>query len=191
MALWCQEQSVIQTADHAWNWGTALPAGRPRLCDWLEEAGSLTRRLRQHCRDFRVEPLAEASLRPLGAEQVLLLGAEQAYCREVLLLCDDHPWVFASSLYSPDTREALPALAGLGRRALGELMFEAADLSRSRFQFAGLDSRQYRRLADHAGLAPEPAASPWGRRSVLSTSRARVLVTELFLPAANAYQEIL
>ncbi|WP_245879655.1 chorismate--pyruvate lyase family protein [Zobellella endophytica] len=179
---------MIQSADHDWGWGAALPARPPLLCDWLQDPGSLTERLRRHCRHFRVALLSEVSLCALGPSQAALLDCDRAFCREVLLYCDERPWVYASSLYSPATRAALPALTGLGQRALGELMFDAPDLVRSSFEFAVLDSAQGEAVAGLSGTATG-GRSLWGRRSMLATGRARVLVTELYLPAAQAYQE--
>ncbi|WP_375056342.1 chorismate--pyruvate lyase family protein [Zobellella sp. DQSA1] len=180
---------MTPSADHLWHWTAALPLRRPALCDWLRDPGSLTERLRRHCRQFRVAVLAREARLSLTPAQRALLDAEQAYCREVLLLCDGRPWVYASSLYSPTTRAAIPELAELGQRALGELLFDAPDLRRSTFEYAELAQADYDPLAVRLGLA-EPAAGPlWGRRSTLATGRARVLVTELFLPAVPAYLE--
>ncbi|ATG72570.1 chorismate--pyruvate lyase family protein [Zobellella denitrificans] len=179
---------MTASIDHRWGWSAASPLGWPALCDWLRDPGSLTERLRRHCRDFRVEVLASEALLSLTPQQKALLDCEQAYCREVLLYCDETPWVYASSLYSPATRAAMPQLTGLGRRALGELLFDAPDLQRSTFEFAELTNDERIRLCHRAGLDPSPGPL-WGRRSVLATGRARVLVTELFLPAVPAYQE--
>lgn len=189
MSLSFHPTTMTPSLDSDWPWGHSAPAS-PLLCDWLYEPGSLTQRLRRHSNDFCVHVLAEAVLRPLTPDQAALLHTEQGYCREVLLLCDGVPWVYATSLYSSATQAALPALGGLGSRALGELMFEAPDLQRTPFELARLDSRAYRRLAARAGLkTAAPATGPWARRSALSTGLARVLVTELFLPASAPYQE--
>ncbi len=137
----------------------------------------------------------------LTPEQADWLGGEHAHCREVLLLCDEQPWVYASSLYSSAALQALPALGGLGERALGELMFEHPDLTRSDFDFAQLTANQWWQLAQQQNLtqpalgvsaspqADAPNRLPWARRSLLAIPRASVLVTELFLPAAQAYKE--
>ncbi|NHH99050.1 chorismate lyase [Oceanimonas sp. MB9] len=188
MSLLFDEQNTASSADHLWRWGSETPAA-PVLNAWLHDTGSLTRLLRRHCRQFEVQLLSDASLRSLTPTQAELLGCDQAFCREVLLCCDGRPWVYASSLYSSATQRALPALAGLGSRALGELMFEAPDLERTPFEFARLNATEYRRLAERTGLNAGFAPAPWARRSTLSTGAARVLVTELFLPASALYQD--
>ncbi|WP_228212482.1 chorismate--pyruvate lyase family protein [Oceanimonas baumannii] len=189
MSLLLHETAMTPSSDSHWHWGQEPPAS-PALQSWLHEPGSLTRLLRRHCRQFRVQVLADKVLRPLTPDQAVLLEARQGYCREVLLRCDDQPWVYATSLYSPATQQALPALTGLGSRALGELMFESPDLARTPFELAQLAPEEYQRLANHAGLVAEmPAFMPWARRSALSTGCARVLVTELFLPDSAPYQD--
>ncbi|WP_245748860.1 chorismate--pyruvate lyase family protein [Oceanisphaera psychrotolerans] len=185
---------MTNTVDHAWHWGPELPPSRMPLCSWLQDTGSLTERLRRHCRQFRVQLQSTTATMALTPAQAAWIGAERAFCREVLLLCDEQPWVYASSLYSPSTLDAVPALAGLGQRALGELLFEDPRLVRSEFEFARLTEPQWRQLAQQQDLsqqiAQEAGASlPWARRSLLATGQAGVLVTELFLPAAQAYRK--
>ncbi|WP_232818277.1 chorismate--pyruvate lyase family protein [Zobellella maritima] len=178
-------------ADQEWHWltGPVPPELSPLLTDWLYERGSMTERLRRHCRDFRVEVRAQADemeLEPALAER---LGSTRAFCREVLLYCDDVPWIYASSLYSRASLDACPALAGLGQKALGELLFEQPGLARSQFEFAGLGPEQQAALARRIGLPLAADFLLWGRRSTLRAGGAQVLVTELFLPRARAYQE--
>ncbi len=185
---------MTNTADHDWHWGPELPQAQTNLCNWLQDTGSLTERLRRHCRQFRVQLQSTTAEMTLTPTQATWIGAERAFCREVLLLCDEQPWIYASSLYSPSTLNAVPALAGLGQRALGELLFEDPELLRSDFEFARLTVPQWRQLVLMQGMtqhrdqsANEP--SLWARRSLLATGQAGVLVTELFLPAAQAYRE--
>lgn len=182
---------MTKRADQEWHWltGPAMPELSPLLTDWLYDRGSMTERLRRHCRHFRVEVRASAddiALEPALAER---LGSPRAFCREVLLYCDDAPWVYASSLYSGASLDACPELAGLGQKALGELLFEHPGLARSQFEFAGLGHEELAVLARRIEL-PLVADFPlWGRRSTLQAGGAQVLVTELFLPRAWAYKE--
>lgn len=187
------------TADAQWHWQSDAALALPGLKHWLQDTGSLTVRLRHCCQDFKVQLLNTRAKVPLSLSQATWLGESEGYCREVLLLCDNVPWVYASSVYSPASLDAVPALGGLGDKALGELMFENPKLSRSCFEFAALSATSYHVLSQHLApwlvhLPSSPAAPvseilPWARRSVLAIPEAKVLVTELFLPAANAYQE--
>ncbi|MGO4999613.1 chorismate--pyruvate lyase family protein [Oceanisphaera sp. W20_SRM_FM3] len=174
------------TADAHWRWQSAVPLALPSLNDWLQDTGSLTARLRLHCKQFRVQLLSTQGV-SLTQSQAHWLGETHAYCREVLLLCDEQPWVYASSLYSSAALEALPALGGLGQKALGELLFEHPQLVRSRFEFAQLTAAESQQLVlqVHPHLPASTTSSPWARRSVLAIPEARVLVSELFcLPPA-------
>lgn len=191
-------------ADADWGWNTRQPESQPELCHWLQDPGSLTERLRLCCRHFRVQLQRTRSRVRLTPEQANWLGVEHAYCREVLLLCDEKPWIYASSLYSAAALNAVPALGGLGERALGELLFEHPRLTRSDFEFAQLTASQWRQLAQEQSAVQEEsgisllsagnqagasALLPWARRSLLAIPQAGVLVTELFLPTARVYKE--
>lgn len=199
------------TTDAYWEWQVSVPSEQPTLSHWLQDTGSLTERLRLHSTQFRVQLLSTHSQVPLTAEQASWLGEDQAYCREVLLLCDEQPWIYASSLYSNAAHDAVPALGDLGPRALGELLFDHPALVRSRFEFAQLSGPQCQQLthniqqqsrqfelftAFNSTLLERESCEktatpmlPWARRSLLSIPEASVLVSELFLPVAVAYRE--
>ena len=189
-------------ADAHWGWQSALPLTELNIQHWLQDTGSLTARLRLCCQQFRVQLLNTRAQVPLTPSQAHRLGVTHAYCREVLLLCDEQPWVYASSLYSSAALAGVPALGGLGQKALGELLFDNPRLVRSPFEFAQLTSLEFQQLQlairasfSHAQsdasttLDADAAWRPWARRSVLAIPKARVLVSELFLPAAIAYRE--
>ena len=184
------------SADADWCWQLAAPLAPPSLAHWFQDTGSLTARLRLHCQQFRVQLLNTRANVPLTPSQADWLGETHAYCREVLLLCDEQPWVYASSLYSPAALEALPALGGLGEKALGELLFDNPQLVRSRLEFAQLTESCYQTLTaqlaaplSRFSAADDASMLPWARRSILAIPKAQVLVSELFLPAACAYRE--
>lgn len=177
------------SVDSNWHWHTSLAPSAVRLNSWLQDTGSLTERLRRHCQHFNVQLQATRSQIKLSVAQQEWLGATQANCREVLLLCDGQPWIYASSLYTTSAEQAVPALAGLGERALGELLFEHPQLTRSAFEFAQLNQAQWQQLQNIQGLQNNAQIRPWARRSVLAIPEAQVLVTELFLPQAHVYQE--
>ena len=199
------------TADAHWHWQLAVPLAGLSMNNWLQDSGSLTARLRLCCQQFRVQLLNTRADVPFTASQARRLGDTHGYCREVLLLCDEQPWIYASSLYSSAALKAVPALGGLGQQALGELLFDNPQLVRGAFEFAQLTALEFQQLqlSLSATLSqPQPAAGlrqsptdvniefdtdteplPWARRSVLAIPKARVLVSELFLPAATAYRE--
>lgn len=184
------------TADAHWRWQLVSLLAQPSLSSglshWLQDTGSLTARLRLHCSEFRVQLLSTRADVELTQSQAHWLGEAHGYCREVLLLCDEQPWIYASSLYSHAALEAVPALGGLGEKALGELLFDNPQLIRNPFEFAQLTTLESQQLALPFHPHPFQTATEqpsWARRSVLAIPKASVLVTELFLPAASAYRE--
>ncbi len=130
------------------------PFNVPRhMRHWLTDRGSLTRRLKAHCPDFRVRPLATGLARPNADEHKLLLlrPGSLAYVREVLLSCHGKPVVFAHSvLPRSGLRGGWNGITRLGARPLGEALFNDHRIKR--------ESLAYLRLSPHHALFH--AASP-------------------------------
>lgn len=159
-----------------------LPAG---LADWLLDPGSLTRRLRGLCGDrFRVRVLRQGWARP-GRDEARVLSlrpATWAWTREVQLLCDERPWVFARSLIPARTlRGRGRRLTQLGTRPLGQVLFTDPGVHRGPVEIARIVTGQRLHQRAFAGLA-EPPDAIWGRRSVFWIEESPLLVCEIFLP---------
>ncbi|WP_269530783.1 chorismate lyase [Chitinimonas sp. BJYL2] len=170
-------------ASHRWS----HPASRaPRaLHDWLVHPGSLTARLIARFPDFRVRLLRQHYAMPCR-DELKALGMPRpalAVVREVVLLSGDTPLVFAHSVMP---REALMhgfgSIRRQGTKPLGATLFANPRVQRSQLAFRGLDRRHtlYRRAS--AAVGPLPARL-WARRSRFELFNARILVTEVFLPA--------
>lgn len=165
------------------------PHAMPRtLRRWLCDRGSLTARLKAHCSRFRVVPLATGLARPNLDEYALLnlrVGT-LAYVREVLLLCDDVPVVFAHSVL-PFSSLSGPwhGIAWLGSRPLGEALFNDHRIRRRSLAFRTLrpEHALFRTLARQR---PIHATTLHARRSVFCLEREPLLVTEVFLPEIDA-----
>jgi chorismate--pyruvate lyase len=174
--------------DGRWREARCLPAGEiPReVACWLLDRGSLTRRLQQACSGrFSVKLLGQAWQRPLHEEARLLgLDPQQwVLTRQVLLMCDGVPWVYARTVMPRHTLVGrLRRLADLGTRPLGATLFADPSMRRGPVQVAQLAPGQgLHRLVVEA--AAECAGQPvWGRRSVFRLSDKPLLVYELFLP---------
>lgn len=159
----------------------ALP-GDAALRSWLEDAGSLTARLRGGCASgFRLELLGETSEAP-PADAVDVLGALPAIrARRVRMYCGERLCVCATTLIPPATLAGEPWLAALGDRPLGDALLERGGIRRSPFGFA-------RAPADHALFAVALQGSDirpaqvWARRSAFSLPSGSILVYEIFLP---------
>jgi chorismate lyase len=167
----------------------AHPHPIPRsLRAWLSDHGSLTQRLKSRCASFRVVPLATGLARP-NPDEYALLGmppGSRAYVREVMLLCDEVPVVFAHSvLPHPGLRGGWNGITRLGNRSLGEALFSDHRIERQPLAYRCVrhDHPLFRAIAEHQVPA---AGNLWARRSVFCLNRHPLLVTEVFLPTIDA-----
>jgi len=163
----------------------AHPLSIPRpLRHWLVDRGSLTQRLRSHCTDFRVMPLATGLARAHRDECGLLALAPQthAYVREVLLMCGNTPAVFAHSVLPlAGLRGGWHGITGLGNRSLGEALFHDPRIGRQALSFRRVCGGHPLYDAVAARL-PEVPHRLWARRSAFCLNGHPLLVTEVFLP---------
>lgn len=151
---------------------------------WLTDEGSLTARLKARCPDFRVRRLrtAPGAVHPDETGLAGLHGSSRAYVREVLLMCDGRPVVFAHSVVPVQTlRGAWRELRRQGAKPLGETLFAQRGVARHPLSFRCLLPAHplHRRLTHYLGRAP---ARLWARRSLFVREGAPLWVTEVFLP---------
>lgn len=161
----------------------------PRLRPWLTDPASLTARIRARCSAFRVRVLRQCagSLHPDERRLLGLRAGETALLREVLLIADGRPVVFARSVVARrDLRGGwLRLWRGIGSRPLGAALFSDRRISRLPLACAriGVTDRRYhlarRSLAGDAVLPP----ALWARRSVFRLHGRSLMVSEFFLPA--------
>lgn len=156
---------------------------------WLTGEGSLTARIRERCDRFSVQIVRQKFLRPCQDERAVLnmSSHEWAWVREVLLLADGVPVVFAHSILAQrHARGHWQMFARMGERPLGAALFADPRIARQPLRYRRLDARHpLYRMASHAsGIAAAPAtpATLWARRSVFSKAGQSLLVTEVFLP---------
>ncbi len=165
--------------------GSIPSAWRP----WLEDRGSLTRRLLLasdgdlRVRILRQEPgtVAQDEARALG-----LRPRCRALIREVVLLGRGMPWVYARSILPLSTLTGrLRRLRHLDNRPLGQVLFNDRSMTRDAVQVTRLSA---------AALPPRidlprgvPTAPLWGRRSVFRLDGKPLLVAEFFLPDFDPY----
>ena len=163
-------------------WGARPWAGpyRPWLCD----AGSLTARIAACCRELRVRLVRQTWLAPHGDERAVLglRRGEGAWVREVLLLADGVPVVFAHSvLPRENARGPWRLVAGMGTRPLGAALFADPRVARTPLEFRRVDRRHalWQGAARAVGVALPPL---WARRSRFCLQGRPLLVSEVFLP---------
>ena len=153
---------------------------------WLRDTGSLTRRVIQccGCGTFRVRLLHQAWGSPLNSERRVLHTRKGvvALVRDVVLLCNDVPWVFARTLI-PVTTLRGPArhLMQLGERPLGAVLFSDPKVTRGSTQIARLHPGHtlFDTACEQVEQTPELL---WGRRTLFYVANKPLLVNELFLP---------
>lgn len=147
----------------------------PDTLSWLREAGSITARLRARWPALAVEVLDEGLRSPAADEGECLGLAADAACwvREVRLQVPGQVLVRARTVI-PDWGGHNPwqAVATLGRRPLGELLFSLPGLQRSPLEFAWVG------LRPQAGT--ERALATPARRRVHRRGGAPLLLTEAF-----------
>ncbi len=153
---------------------------------WLIDTGSLTKRLMDFCRgQFSVRLLHQGWGRPLNTEARLLgtRRAETAMIREVELLCDTEPLVFARTLIPASSMVGgARQLAHLGNKPLGAVLFADPATRRTRIQIARISPGYplYAAATDHLDHKPTEL---WGRRTLFLYARKPILVNEIFLPS--------
>ncbi|MBA6234445.1 MULTISPECIES: chorismate--pyruvate lyase family protein [unclassified Colwellia] len=159
------------------------------LLSWLLDPSSLTARLSQCCQQFRVEVLGqEIQLCSEDESTADISVGEQVLVREVLLYCDDMPQVFARSLLPLKSLTGEEQqLAHLGNQSLGQVLFSKQDLYRKCIEISAFSpDSAVAKLAQQLGLPTQSLL--WGRRSTFMLHRKPLMVAEIFLPNAFAYQ---
>ncbi|MDH5765453.1 MAG: chorismate lyase, partial [Gammaproteobacteria bacterium] len=101
---------------------------------WLFDDSSLTAKLTSKCNGkFRVEVLSEKRSTPTP-DEIQVLGIRyrsQAIIRQVLLHCDDKPWVYARSVIPMTSLTgSLKRLSKLGNKPLGAVLFSNKSIVR-------------------------------------------------------------
>lgn len=171
-----------RTIDKFWR-GAAIGCGAA-LVPWLHDRGSLTQRIRLRCRQFTVQGVRDGLAR-IAFDEAALLGVaprQLAWSREVFLIADGRPVVFAhSALAREQLHGAWSALPTLGNRPLGGYLFAHPLVERKPLHYRALPGAHplYLRAA---AVLQDPPGRLWARRSLFYLGDAPLLVTEVFLP---------
>ena len=112
-------------------------------------------------------------------------SSQIGWVRQVQLLCEGTPWVFARTVVPVSTLSgAQRQLARLGNRPLGAFLFADPGMQRGPVELARICKGQAMFSEASLGLKQKPA-EVWGRRSVFRVGGKPLLVAELFLPAVE------
>jgi chorismate--pyruvate lyase len=157
----------------------------PEALRWLMDPASLTQRIINACSgQFRVKVLSQGWMRPMinEARRLGMAPSGRALVRQVQLLCDEVPWVYARTVIPRRTLTgAERRLAHLKSRSLGAMLFADPTMHRSELELCHVTARDKLHALLAASLPQEPAAL-WGRRSVFTLHGKPLLVSEIFLP---------
>jgi len=173
---------------HFAGWRSVPPSAPPNLRAWLVDRDSLTAAVLARCQHLQIRVLSQgpAWVLPDEAATVGVAPGQLAWVREVALVADGRPWIWARSVASlTDLRHGWRRLAGLGARSLGAALFADRRVARGRLTSRPLGRYDPRQRAA-AGLFGSGHARLWARRSVFRRSTARILVTEVFAPDVPA-----
>lgn len=188
---WTDYVNIIQPRTYRTRlrWRTSKQLARglsdDELRTWLFDPASLTQRVRETCSGtFSVRVECQGWGRP-RLDEYRALGlriGRRALIREVHLLCDDRPWVFARTVIPVTTLSGEQRhLAHLGNRPLGAVLFADPHMVRGPVEVAPIHQGHPLHLAAVQGLKRKPAVI-WGRRSVFRLGGKPLLVSEFFLP---------
>lgn len=102
--------------------------------------------------------------------------------REVELLCDEQPWVFARTLIpATSLQRSVRRLTQLGEKPLGAVLFSDPKVHRGVTQIARLQPKHplFDAACIHIDDRPEML---WARRTMFYLAGRPLLVNEIFLP---------
>jgi len=137
--------------------------------------------------DMQVEVLQHAYSLPRRDEAALLrVHNEAGLAREVIMHCQNQPWIYARSFFPHALVKANGNhFARLGPRPLGELLFGNPQVVRSEFSVAKLKPGHLEYHEAAACLSEKPRHL-WARRSTFHLPDGKLVLTEVFLPAMMA-----
>lgn len=179
----------VNLSRHRW---LSAPLTSGAYQHWLTDKGSLTSRLqalaKAQSQAFSVKPKSLVNTKPSHDEaQLMQISSRQHILqREVGLYCGERCVVFAHSILPHSSlRGEWRVLGSLGARPLGAVLFADPRVKRTALSYKKLSPSHPLFLKATIGLKNTPKTL-WARRSVFSLKAAKILVTEVFLPALIA-----
>ncbi|PKH02725.1 chorismate--pyruvate lyase [Psychromonas sp. MB-3u-54] len=156
--------------------------------NWLLDQDSLTRKLQALSANFQVQVRQQVTVsRSKDLLSPYFSEDNKVLVREVLLVCDDKPVVFAQTEIPFSTLTNQQAkLAEIGTDSLGTFLFQDPSMRRDKIEVAQFPvySAVHQLCTD---LNQEVDFPLWGRRSLFYVNNKALLVSEVFLPASGIY----
>ena len=174
----------------AWQNKPLRSADSTALIPWLQDRGSLTARLQARGRfTLRLQRQNLGIPTREDAKALNIRPNKLAWIREVVLICDGIPLVFAHTVLPYRPHGPMTGwLARLGNKSLGALLFSRAGFKRGAFECKRLDHRHRLFLPAITAIQTtnEPPSNLWARRSRFEFGAQNVLVTEVFSPKMSS-----
>jgi chorismate--pyruvate lyase len=153
----------------------------PHWRSWLSYTDSMTERLQNYCNKVTISVLSQVWQCPFVSERKVLCLAESelALIREVRILCDEEPWLFARTVIPSGTLTATGGkLAKLGTTPIGNFLFAEKTMQRGRFEVAKVKPGDY--FFYRANGDELTTKYLWARRSVFYINKQPLLINEVF-----------
>lgn len=172
-----------------WFSETKPPHCKETIATWLYDHNSLTKKLERYCSRFSIQIKQQVNVKPNGLLSHYFLDEEKILVREVFLLCDDKPVVFAQTEIPFSTlSEHQAQLAEIGEQSLGKILFQDPTMLRGQIEVTEFETGSiFHQLADD--LKQSVIHSLWARRSLFYLNNKPLLVSEVFLPGSGIYDK--
>lgn len=187
------KQPINEQEEQPLIWQTDCSLPHPQLRQWLFDASSLTAKLKSLSSQFRVEVLFQQNI-PCQHHELEFLNLQPTdtpIVREVLLWCDQVPWVYARSIIPLHAlNKEHQALAQMGTNPLGEVLFTDPHIQPGRIQVADFSTHPQAVAYNQRYAAQTLDLTPpllWGRRRLFHLPDGDISVAEVFLSQAPCY----
>lgn len=170
------------------NWQEPAQRIHGNLSSWLLDPGSLTAKLKGLSQSFHVELLfqREQACQPHEMDFLDINPNTPTLVREVLLHCDQTPWVYARSVIPLTALSAADqTLAKMGTNPLGEQLFTRAGIQPGRIQVASFGPQT--RPGQLNTRYFQTKETLWGRRRLFHLQQGAISVAEVFLSPSPCY----
>nr|WP_246283110.1 chorismate lyase [Marinifaba aquimaris] len=152
----------------------------------------MTAKLKEHCNSFNVDVVYESwheknqRINQICPAALETMPDSRYLVRQVILRCDNAPWVFASTLIPQQTLEQGNEFLGcLGSRSLGEAIFQSEHLTREPIEICPFSVQSLPREINPS--VTKQVENIWARRSIFKLANLPLSVSEIFLPNQYVY----
>lgn len=175
-------------------WQLFVPRIQPKHRHWLNDTGSLTKKIKSCSTNFSVICVQQghASLQQSEQKCIKLPLGRKVLQRQVLLLSNNKPVVFAHTITQINrAQQDWHFLKTLGNKALGAALFSDPLVYRVRFEYTKINARDFLYQSTMTALEKEglPHSLPeylWARRCIFKKKGkplSNLMVSEVMLPA--------